>query len=104
MEYEVYVLRKDEFEKFINKLDSESKSRLARDITFLKENGLNLRMPVAKRIGKQLWELRTSGKQRVRVIYSIKGTQIYVVHWFIKKTQKIPVRDLNIAIKRLTEI
>lgn len=104
MPYELCILRADEFGKFISKLNSDSKARLIRDIAFLKENGSNLRMPFAKKIGKRLWELRTSGKQRVRVVYTIKETQIYVVHWFVKKTQKIPIKELKTAIKRLTEI
>jgi phage-related protein len=70
----------------------------------LKENGLRLKMPFAKKIGNKLWELRTSGKQKVRIIYSIEGNQIYLIHWFIKKTQKIPIKELKTAIKRLTEI
>lgn len=104
MDYEICILRVEEFKKFISKLDKDSKARLARDIDFLKENGASLKMPFAKKIDNKLWELRTSGKQRVRVIYSIKGMQIYVIHWFIKKTQKIPVKELKISVKRLTEI
>lgn len=104
MFYEICILRVAEFKNFIDKLDKESKARLARDIDFLRENGSSLKMPFAKKIGSKLWELRTSGKQRVRVIYSIKGTQVYVIHWFIKKTQKIPTKELKTAIRRLTEI
>ncbi|MFA4826646.1 MAG: type II toxin-antitoxin system RelE/ParE family toxin [Candidatus Shapirobacteria bacterium] len=70
----------------------------------MKENGINLRMPFAKRVDKRLWELRTSGKQKVRILYSIEKNRTYVVSWFIKKTQKIPVKELKTAIKRLTEI
>jgi len=61
-------------------------------------------MPFAKRVDKRLWELRTSGKQKVRILYSIEKNRTYVVSWFIKKTQKIPVKELKTAIKRLTEI
>ncbi len=104
MNYEVCVLRKDEFEKFVAKLDNESKARLVRDIDFLKQNGLSLRMPLAKKIHNKLWELRISGKQRVRIIYSIKESQIYILNWFIKKTQKTPIKELKKSIKRLTEI
>jgi phage-related protein len=64
MAYGICVLRKDEFVKFLNKLDNDSRARLVRDIDFLEE----------------------------------------VVHWFIKKTKKIPIRELKTAIKRLTEI
>ena len=28
----------------------------------------------------------------------------YVVHWFIKKSQKTPLKELKTALKRLTEI
>jgi phage-related protein len=104
MVYGICILRKDEFVKFSNKLDNDSRARLVRDIDFLKENGSSLGMPFAKKIDKKLWELRTSGKQKVRVIYSIVGNQVYVVHWFIKKTKKIPIKELKTAIKRLTEI
>ena len=104
MSYEICILKKDDFIKFLNKLDNESKARLSRDIDFLKENGSSLKMPFAKKIDKKLWELRTSGKQKVRIIYSIMGNQVYVVNWFIKKTQKTPIRELKTAIKRLTEI
>jgi len=104
MSYEICILRIEEFKKFISRLDKDSKARLVRDIDFLKENGSSLKMPFAKKIDKKFWELRTSGKQRVRVIYSIKGMQIYVVHWFIKKTQRIPTKELKTAAKRLTEI
>jgi len=102
--YDVFILRKDEFNKFVGKLDDDSKGRLAKDITFLKEKGADLRMPFAKKIDRKLWELRTSGKQKVRVIYSISGTQIYVLNWFVKKSQKTPIQELNTAIRRLTEI
>lgn len=104
MGYKLFILRENEFIKFIQEIDAESKARLVRDISFLKEYGINLKMPLAKRINRQLWELRINGRQRVRIIYTIIEKQIYVVHWFIKKTQKIPKRDLKISIRRLTEI
>ena len=61
-------------------------------------------MPFAKKIHKELWELRIGGNQRVRVIYSIKGAQIYIISWFVKKTMKIPIKELKKAIRRLTDI
>ena len=76
MEYDICVLRSEEFRKFVMMLDSNAKARVARDIDFLKENGSRLSMPYAKKISKEQWELRISGKQRVRIHYSIKGNQI----------------------------
>ena len=103
MSWEVFIFDKSEFASFVCKLDRTSKARLARDISMLKEKGPDLRMPLAKKIDKNLWELRISGKQRVRVIYSIRGRRIVVVNWFIKKSQKIPAWELRLAIKRLTK-
>jgi phage-related protein len=104
MDYDLYILKKDDFEKFINKLDKESKARISRDLSFLKIHGSDLRMPLAKKIHNKLYELRTPGKQRIRLIYTIVGLQIYLIHWFIKKTQKIPIKELKTALKRLTTI
>jgi phage-related protein len=104
MAYDICVLRPEEFRKFVSNLDSDVKARVVRDIDFLKENGARLTMPYAKKIDKELWELRTSGKQKVRIVYSIKKDQIYIIHWFIKKSQKMPLKELNTAIRRLTDI
>ncbi len=104
MEYDLYILKRDDFDKFIDRLEKDVLTRVARDMSFLKEHGLDLRMPFAKRINNDLWELRTSGKQKVRILYSIKGKQIYVAHWFIKKGRKIPKKELLTATRRLTSI
>ena len=79
-------------------------ARISRDLSFLKIHGSDLRMPLAKKIHNKLYELRTPGKQRIRLIYTIVGLQIYLIHWFIKKTQKIPIKELKTALKRLTTI
>ncbi|MFA7300745.1 MAG: type II toxin-antitoxin system RelE/ParE family toxin [Candidatus Shapirobacteria bacterium] len=104
MDYELFVLDKREFEKFLGKLDKESQIRISRDISFLKEYGSMLKMPFAKKIHNKLYELRTSGKQKIRLIYTINGLQIYLIHWFVKKTKKLPIQDLKTALKRLTLI
>jgi len=104
MSFELFVIDKKEFERFLSKINKTSRVRLVRDMSFLKEHGSTLRMPFSKKIHSQLYELRTSGKQRVRIIYAIKGSQIYLVHWFVKKTQKMPQKELKTALKRLTTI
>lgn len=62
-------------------------------------------MPNAKSIGGGLFELRVRGRQEVRVLYIfVRGKNIYLLHGFLKKTQAIPKRDLNIAVVRKNEI
>jgi len=52
MKYELEVLRSKDFEKFVAGLSDEARARLTRDITFLKEQGGELRMPYAKKFVK----------------------------------------------------
>jgi len=55
---------------------------------------------------KNLFEIRVKGKNRiVRFFYCFKKNQIIIVlHGFIKKSQKTPLKELSIAIKRKKEI
>lgn len=64
------------------------------------------REPLSKHLDSGLWELRIkSGTDILRIIYTFrKGQIIILLHVFIKKQQKTPVRELEIARKRLKEI
>ena len=104
MSYGILIIDLEEFDKFISKLDKPSQARLARDIDLLKEKGIYLTMPFSKRIDRDIYELRISGKQKVRLLYTIKQKQIYILNWFIKKKPKLPQKEHELAIKRLTRI
>lgn len=104
MSWEVVI--PDEFErdfkKFFNKLDRLSRTRVTFEIDLLEKHGIDLGMPYSKKINSRIWELRTSGRQRVRILYHVCGTKIYLLNWFVKKSQKLPIRELRLAIRRLT--
>ena len=106
MSYKVEVIKgfEDEFEKFVRKLDKSSQARLVRLIDLLEKHGINLGMPYVKKLGKNMGELRTSGKQKVRVIFVSKGLNIVILNWFIKKTNKTPLREMETAQSRLDRI
>jgi phage-related protein len=55
---------------------------------------------------KNLFELRIKGRNKIiRLFYCYKKNKIIIVlHGFIKKTQKIPPKELELAIKRKKEI
>jgi phage-related protein len=61
-----------------------------------------LRMPVARPLEKGLWELRLKGKNRIgRTIYFIvQGQRVILLRAFIKKTQKTPRKEIEIAWER----
>lgn len=68
--------------------------------------GSNLGYPHTKALGNGLFELRVKGAEGIgRVFYCVViGKKIFMLHSFIKKTQKIPPKEIEIAIKRMKEI
>jgi phage-related protein len=104
MGWEIKIIDIRDFQKFILGLDKRAQARLARMIDLLQENGVYLRMPYAKKINNRLYELRILGQDQIRVIYSFNKNQIIILNWFYKKTNKIPVREIETAMKRLASI
>jgi len=54
-------------------------------------------MPYAKKIRNNLYELRIRGKRSFRIFYTFDSQIIYLLHIFQKKSQKTPVKEINIA-------
>ncbi len=61
-------------------------------------------MPHSKMVSYKLFELRIRGKKEVRIFYTFKNDYAFLLHSFVKKTQKIPARELNVAIRKLKSI
>lgn len=70
------------------------------------EHGSNLGAPYTKSMGNGLFELRLKGQEGIaRVFYcTMIKKQIVMLHSFIKKTDKTPTKELDIANKRMKEI
>lgn len=63
-------------------------------------------MPFVKAIGAGLYEIRAKGKEGIgRAFFCMLiGKKVIILHCFIKKTQKTPSKDLDIAKKRFKEV
>ena len=63
-------------------------------------------MPLCRALGKGLWEVRSAITQGriARIVFCIRAGQMVLLHAFIKKTQKTPVADIELALKRWKEI
>jgi phage-related protein len=63
-------------------------------------------MPLCRALGKGLWEVRSDLPQGriARVLFCVHGGRMVLLHGFIKKTQKTPVTELELALKRKKEI
>lgn len=72
----------------------------------MSETGPHLGMPHTRAMGNGLFEIRLKGQDGIaRVFYCMQQQQeIVVLHSFIKKTQKTPKRELDLAIHRLKEV
>ena len=68
--------------------------------------GPNLGEPHTKAFGHGLFELRLKGAEGIaRVFYcTVVGKRIFMLHCFVKKSQKTPQADLNLAIARMKEV
>jgi len=68
--------------------------------------GPDLGMPHTKAMGDGLFELRLkAGEGIARVSYcTLVGKRIVMLHQFIKKTDRTPAKELNIARMRKKEI
>ena len=69
-------------------------------------HGSNLGLPHTKSLNNGLLELRLKSKEGIgRVFYCTKiGKNIVMLHSFVKKSQKIPKNEMDIAQKRLREV
>lgn len=102
IEYYEFASGKRPVEEFIDSLDAKSQARIARTLDLLEEFGINLGMPYARHLERQLWELRVRhGRNRHRIIYFLHTGQTFILlHGFTKKTGPVPRGDMEIAEKR----
>jgi phage-related protein len=67
--------------------------------------GFPLGMPLVRKLEGGLWEVRSQLRDRIaRVIFTIEGDFIVLLHGFIKKTQKTPLDDLEVARTRAAKL
>jgi len=89
----------------LKKLDETDRKIIGLDIATA-EYGWPVGMPLSKSLGKGLFEIRSdiSSNRISRVLFVVIDREIVLLHGFIKKTQKTPKQDLELALKRAKEI
>ncbi len=68
--------------------------------------GPNLGSPHTEAFGDGLFELRLKGKEGIARVFfcTMIGRRVMMLHLFIKKTQKTPSREIELARKRMKEL
>lgn len=101
MKIEIY---NNSVEKFIQSLEKDTIAKTIHVIELLEKFGNTLGMPHSKMVSRGIFELRISGSQNIRIFYVFSKNKAVLLHGFIKKTPKIPSKEINIAIKRLSAL
>jgi phage-related protein len=84
-------------------LSRDDRRRIGEDIKTV-EFGWPIGMPVCRALGKGLYEVRSDLEDRIaRVMFLIYGSQMVLLHGFIKKSRATPKNDLALARKRQRE-
>ena len=61
-----------------------------------------LGMPLVRSLGHGLWEVRSNlgGSRIARIIFCVDEGRIVLLHGFLKKSQKTPKQDIELALRR----
>ncbi len=85
---------------WLRSLPQEGKQSIGADILAV-QYAWPIGKPLVGSLGGGLWEVRTSLKNRIaRTLFIIVDGEIVLLHGFIKKEQKTPWDDLDLAKKR----
>lgn len=61
--------------------------------------------PLVDSLGHGLWEVRSRlGDRIARVIFYVENGEMILLHGFIKKTQKTPQQEMDLALKRKKQL
>jgi phage-related protein len=81
-------------------------ARFVRYAETMESFGPQLGMPHSRALGGGLYELRLKGPEGIaRALYTnLPSRRIAILHVFVKKTAKIPAKELDTARRRLKEM
>jgi phage-related protein len=89
---------------WLKSLNKDEKKLIGEDIKTV-QFGWPLGMPLVGKLEPGIWEVRTHLKDKIaRVFFTMHENSIVLLNGFIKKTQKAPKQELDLARQRLRKI
>lgn len=87
--------------EWLKSLDKEERKTIGEDIKLVQFRW-PLGMPLVRKMEADLWEVRShlSDGRIARVFFTVHGGEMALLHSFIKKSRKTPVKDLELARRR----
>jgi phage-related protein len=90
--------------EWLKNMSREDKKTIGEDIKTA-QFGWPLGMPLIRKLERGLWEVRSNIESGIaRVLFTVDGNTMILLHGFIKKSQKTPLTDLNTARRRLADL
>jgi phage-related protein len=91
---------KEPVREWLRDLSNEEKKIIGKDITKM-QLLWPIGLPLVKKLDDNLWELRSDLDNRTaRILFAFYKNQMVLLHGFIKKSQKTPKRDMDLARQR----
>lgn len=93
-------------EDAITEMPPKIQAKMIRLLELIEEHGANLGVPHSTPMGDGLFEIRAKAKEGIgRALFCyMKGKHVYILYAFVKKSQKTPKKDLNLAKTRMKEV
>jgi phage-related protein len=91
----------------VEALPEDMRARLTRIAKLIEEKGLErVGEPHVKHVEARLWEMRIKGQSGIsRALYiTAVGRRVVIVRVFVKKTEKTPRREINLAMSRAKSV
>jgi phage-related protein len=95
---------KEPVREWLKSLPFQDKKNLGEDIKTV-QFGWPLGMPLVRKLEPDLWEVRSNISTGIaRVLFTVQGEWMVLLHGFAKKSDKTPLDDLSLARKRLAQV
>lgn len=90
---------------WLRSLPEDDRRKIGIDLATV-QVGWPVGMPLCRSLGGGLWEVRSTlpSHRIARLLFCLHEGRIFIVHGFIKKTQKAPRDEIELAKKRMREI
>lgn len=87
--------------EWLKELPAQDRKTIGEDIRTV-QIGWPLGMPLVDHIEGDIWEVRSKlGNRIARVLFALADGELILLHGFIKKTNKTPDQDKDLAKQRL---
>ena len=90
--------------EWLRALEMDYKKSIGEDIKLIQFRW-PLGMPLVRKMETDLWEARSNlaNGNISRVFFTVSGSQMVLLHGFIKKAQKTPKKEIDLARRRKNE-